>query len=423
MDKIKASWLNDESTATLMAALAQQGAVARFVGGAVRDSLLSRADGTDDERREIDIAIDVPPEEVIKLLEAAALKPIPIGLAHGTVGCVIDGQTFEITTLRLDVKTDGRHAEIAFTKEWQEDAKRRDFTINALYADPDGTIYDPLNGRADLEKGLVRFIGEPDKRIEEDYLRILRFFRFFATLATGEVDRSGLEACSEKKEGLKQLSAERVRDEFLKLIVAERAPEAVRLMAASGILPLVLPQASGVKKFEQMHRLMSNNFIARDPIRLLLAFYDSPAAIQQDARALKFSNAQLKRIEKALAPAPVAMKSYLSIREVRKLLYLLGVETFSDKTWLGWAQDENLSNVIGWRALLALAESWDKPTFPLTGQMVRAAGVAEGETIGKIMREVEEWWIDADFIDDEFSVIERLKAIVQATIYTRKENS
>ena len=412
----KESWLTAPATQKLMAALMKEGAVARFVGGCVRDSLLGQLD----ENREIDIAIDVSAQHVITLLEKAGLKPIPIGLAHGTVGCVIDGRHFEITTLRVDVKTDGRHAEVAFTKDWQEDAKRRDFTINALYADDKGTLYDPLNGRADLEKRLVRFIGDPHQRIEEDFLRILRFFRFFALIASGEVDRQGLEACSEKKAGLQQLSAERVRDELLRLLAAERAPEALRLMAAAGILSLVLPNAHGTKLFESMHQLTHSNFITPDPIRLLASFYDTHEEINADAKRLKLSNAQAERLEKIFAPDTIAMKSYLSIREVRKLLYLLGVETFSDKVWLNWAKDENRSNDVGWRALLALADSWEKPTFPLTGRMVKAAGVPEGEMIGRIMKEVEEWWIDTDFIDDEFSIIERLKAIVQATIYVRR---
>lgn len=414
----KTLWLQNESTKKVMDALTKQGAVARFVGGCVRDSLLDLYA----QAREIDIAIDCPPEETMSLLEAAGIKPLPIGLKHGTVACVVNKQDFEITTLRQDITTDGRHAEVAFTQDWIEDAKRRDFTVNALYADKDGTLYDPLDGQADLHQGRVRFIGDATTRIEEDYLRILRFFRFFATLAQGEIDKTGLAACSEMKEGLGRLSAERIQNEFLRLLVAPRAPEALRFMAAAGVLPIILPHASGWSLFEKMHGLMSMNFLPLDPVRLFAALYEKGEDARSDGIKLKLSNKVMERLERIFADDLIAMKSYLSIREVRKLLYRLGVETFCDKVWRGWAREENLSNAIGWRALLALADSWEKPPFPLTAQMVRTAGVSEGKIFGEIMREVEDWWIDADFIEDEFSLIERLKAVVQAKIYNRRAN-
>lgn len=412
----KTLWLQSEPTKKVMDALSQKGALPRFVGGCVRDSLLDPYA----QAREIDIAIDCPPEETMALLEAAGIKPIPIGLKHGTVACVVEKQDFEITTLRQDITTDGRHAEVAFTQDWIEDAKRRDFTINALYADKDGTLYDPLNGQADLHQGQVRFIGDATKRIEEDYLRILRFFRFFATLAQGDIDKTGLSACSAMKEGLGQLSAERIQNEFLRLLVAPRAPEALRLMAASGILSFILPHTSGCALIEKMHRLMSMNFLPLDPVRLFAALYEKGEDALADGKKIKLSNKVMERLAGIFAPDLIPVKSYLSIREVRKLLYRLDVETFSDKVWRGWARDENLSAAIGWRALLALADSWERPAFPLTGQMVRAAGVAEGKEFGEIIREVEDWWIDADFIEDEFSLIERLKAVVQAKIYMRR---
>lgn len=415
MDNLsKESWLNALPTKKLMTALNSSNVKARFVGGCVRDSLLGVS-----ENSEIDIAIDCSVDETIKLLEAAGIRPIPIGMAHGTIGCVIDRQGFEITTLRVDVKTDGRHAETVFTKNWQEDAKRRDFTINAIYADVSGEIYDPLNGRTDLENKIVRFIGEPSKRIEEDYLRILRFFRFFAKLAEGDIDKASLKASAQAKEGLKKLSAERIQAEMFKLLICPRAPEALQLMAATDILPIILPQITGTELFAKMHKLMSDNFIELDPLRLFSALYKDKKTALADAVKLKLSKAQLTRLEKIFAADIIAMKSYLSVREVRKLLYLRGVECFCDKVWLGWALDENASNMVGWRALLALAESWERPKFKLNGQMVKAAGVNDGEAIGRIIREVEEWWVDADFIDDEFSIIERLKAVVQATIYNR----
>ena len=409
------AWLKMRATQDVMRALAADGAQARFVGGVVRDSLLSSAD----DAEEIDIAINRKPQEVSALLEKAGIKPIPIGADHGTIACVIEKQRYEITSLRLDVATDGRHAEVAFTENWIADAKRRDFTINAIYANAAGEIYDPIDGRADLARMRIRFIGDASTRIREDYLRILRYFRFFARFG-GEADRAAIQCCAEEKAGLARLSAERMRGEMFKLLPASYAPDALRLMAAAGILPLILPRAAQIDFFARMHHLMKENFIEGEALRLFAALYGDFDAAAADGRRLKLAGGEIARVGKMLAQDEAALKSYLSIRETRKLLYRWGVEKFSDRVWRAWAADENARNAIGWRALLALAESWERPDFPLTGEMVKAAGVPEGEEVGRVMREVEEWWVDAEFIEDEFSIIERLKAVVQATIYQER---
>ncbi len=409
-------WLRSPETRKVAAALQADGARVRFVGGIVRDGLLGKLPG---EIAEIDMAINRKPDEVAVLLEAAGLKPHPIGADHGTMMAHLNGINYEITSLRVDVETDGRHAQVAFTQDWLEDAKRRDFTINAIYADMDGTIHDPLDGRADLAVGRVRFIGDAGQRIDEDYLRILRFFRFFAALEQGAADDAALRICGEKKSGLERLSVERIAAELLKLLPLPRGPEALRLMAAAGILPLILPQASRLDLAARLHELAMTAFIRPDPLLLLGALYSAAGAAEGDGERLKFSTAARARLRAMLTPPPIKIVSYLSMREVRRLLYRLGREVFCDHVWLAWAADDNPRNGIGWRALLAMAESWEKPQFPLTGEMVQAAGVAEGPEVGRVMREVEVWWVDADFIDDEFSIIERLKAIVQATIYTK----
>lgn len=405
----RAEWLNHADTRAVMEAL---GNSARFVGGAVRNELLG------EPVSDIDIATSETPQRATELLAAKGIKVVPTGIDHGTVTAVTPSRHFEITTLRVDVKTDGRHADVAFTGDWVEDAKRRDFTINALYADADGTVHDPLGtGREDLKAGRVRFIGEAEARIREDYLRILRFFRFHAWYGKGEPDSEGLKAVAALRDGLRQLSGERIRDELLKIAAADNAGPAFRQMAAVGILSIVLPEASRLDRFEKLVDIEANQLFTSTPLLRLASALDLDAnGVEALAGGLKLSNKDRERIEKMLTDK-TKIVAYLSIREVRKALYLMGVELFKDRVMLGWAEDRKGHNTFQWRAMLAMADSWVRPDFPLTGQMIMAAGVPEGPEIGRVRREVEEWWIDADFTDDEFSIIERLKAIVQATVY------
>lgn len=405
----RADWLNEADTRAVMAAL---GAGARFVGGAVRNTLMG------EPVSDIDIACVETPEKAKLLLEAKGIKVVLTGIEHGTITAVMPTRHYEITTLRVDVATDGRHADVAFTGDWLEDAKRRDFTVNALYADADGTLHDPLGmGVADLEARRVRFIGEADKRIAEDYLRILRFFRFHARYGKGEMDAAGLKACADAREGLKQLSGERVSAELLKILGADNAVPALRQMAAAGILPIVLPEASKLERFENLVEVEVNQLFTSDALLRLASLLDlDKAGVEALAARLRLSNKERARIT-AMLTDQTKIVAYLSIREVRKALYLIGVECFKDRVMLGWGADRKGHNTFQWRAMLAMADSWQKPVFPLTGQMIKTAGVPEGPEIGRVAREVEEWWIDADFTDDEFSIIERLKAVVQATVY------
>jgi poly(A) polymerase len=328
---------------------------------------------------------------------------------------VAGGKPFEITTLRRDVETDGRHAVVAFRGDWAEDAQRRDFTMNALYASADGEVFDAVGGIEDLKAQRVRFVGDPVTRIREDYLRILRLFRFHAWYGKGEIDSAALHASAAEKAGLAGLSAERVQKEILKLLEAEDPMPSLRAMAAVGILGDVLPGALNLPRLERLIAIDTDNFFPPDAVLRLAALLsaDGAGAI---ADRLKLSNAQRERIAD-LAQAKEKIVSYLSIKEVRKLLYLLGPQRFKDRVFLKWADDPKASNTMQWRALLALADSWQRPKFPLTGESVMAAGVPRGPLIGQILDEVEEWWIDSDFIDDEFSLAERLKAVVQATAY------
>ncbi len=408
-----APWLTSARTGRLFDALLKGGGEARFVGGCVRNALL----GT--PVADVDIATTILPDEVAARLQAAGIIVVPTGIAHGTVTAIVEKQPFEITTLRRDVTTDGRRATVAFTTDWREDAGRRDFTFNALYATRTGEIIDFTNGIADLEARKVRFIGEARQRIAEDYLRILRFFRFHAWYGKGEMDAEGLKAAAEGKDGIATLSGERIHDELLKLLAAPDPTPALRAMAASGILPEVLP---GALDFERLARLVEieEQHLFREGdalLRLAALIAGGPAERRLGVvRRMRFSNAENQRLAE-IDRSDVKIISYLSIREVRRALYRLTPAVFKDKAMLGWAADRKASNAPQWRALLALADSWQRPELPLSGHEIMAAGVPNGPDVGRIMAEVEEWWIDSDFTDDKFSVIERLKAVVQATVY------
>lgn len=402
-------WLRDPETQNVMSAL-NDDATARFVGGCVRNALMSLPVA------DVDIATSDEPAASTAKLEAAGFKVVPIGADHGTVMAVGAERSYEVTTLRVDVDTDGRHADVAFTQDWQRDAERRDFTMNALYADADGTVHDPLGGYDDLKAKRVRFIGDAEQRIKEDYLRILRFFRFHAAYGDGDLDGPGLQACADNREGLSQLSAERIHTELLKLLGADNAASVVRAMAAAGILTDVLPEAARLDRYERVLDIEVTQLFSSDPVLRLGALVDGAASAASAAARLKLSNADRDRLA-AMHTDETKIVCYLSMREVRRALYNMGLQLFKDRVMLGWAEDGKTTNAFQWRALLAMADSWERPELPLTGSMIMSAGVPEGPEIGRVRDEVEEWWIDSDFTEDEFSIIERLKAVVQATIY------
>jgi len=410
LEPSKNPWMTAPETRAVMYALAKDGGSARFVGGVVRNALLGQSVS------DIDIATPLTPDAVTKKLEAAKLKAVPTGVEHGTVTAVSNGRPYEVTTLRRDVSTDGRRAVVAFTKDWTEDAQRRDFTMNALYADANGDVFDSVGGVADLKAGKVRFVGDPTTRIREDYLRILRLFRFQAWYGKGEIDKAALQAAAAEKAGLKQLSGERIAKEMLKLLVADDPVPVLRSMAATGILSEILPGELNIARLERLCTLDASNFFQPDPILRLAALLPARvAAANELADRWKLSNADRERLAD-LCGATEKIVSYLSIKEVRKALYKLGIARFKDRVFLKWAEDPKETTYIQWRALLAMADAWERPRFPLDGGNVMAAGVPQGPLIGKILGEVEEWWIDSDFIEDEFSLAERLKAVVQATI-------
>jgi len=406
-------WMTRNPTRKVMTALAAAGGddCARFVGGCVRNAVLRRPVS------DIDIATTLTPDEVVAALKAAGLKAIPTGLAHGTITAVAEGQPFEITTLRRDVETDGRHAVVAFTTDWSEDAARRDFRLNALYANSEGRIFDPTGGGlADARAGAIVFVGDPSERIAEDSLRILRFFRFLAWYGRGEPDAAALAACHALRGQVTGLSAERVGKELLTLLAAEDPRLAVGLMARTGVLPLVLPGAGSLARFERLVAIETEMLFTEDALLRLAALLPDQAAGAATAERLRLSNAQRDRLVAALGTEP-RLVSWMSPRQARQTVYRLGAQAFCDRATLAWAASERPAATIQWRALLPMAQSWPIPSLPLDGEEVVASGVPRGPMVGEVLREVEAWWIDNDFISDKLSVVERLKAVVQGMVY------
>ena len=406
-----ASWLRAEPLVGLMNALDRDGEEARVVGGAVRNALLGEAVG------EIDIATTARPDEVVRRVKAAGFKAVPTGIEHGTVTVVIDRTPFEVTTLRQDVETDGRHAKVSFGRDWHADAGRRDFTINALSATLDGTVHDPVGGLADIEARRVRFIGDPATRIREDYLRILRFFRFHAAYGRGEPDVDGLAACIAARDGLGQLSRERVRSEFMKLLVAERAVPTVETMAASGLLMPLLGGVFYLRDFANMAAAEATVGLPADPVRRLGAL---GVFIAEDAERLwlrlRLTNAEHDRLTSISDGWRLVSTEE---KQARVLLYRLGERPFVDRVMLAWSRcREGLTDatlVRAWRDLVSLPARWTAPTFPIKAAHFFERGLVKGPALGAALRAAEAEWVAADFPADDA----HLSAIIDAAVRAR----
>lgn len=402
IDPAQHPWMTAPETAQLMAALPQ----ARFVGGAVRNALLGVPVA------DIDIAVPMLPQDVLALLRDRGIRVIETGIAHGTVTAVVNGHVFEVTSLRRDVETDGRRAVIAFTDDWAEDVMRRDFTMNALYATADGEIFDYATGVEDLQAGRVRFMGDAATRIAEDYLRVLRLFRFHAWYGRGDIDAVALRACAAARDKLKTLSAERVAKELLRLLEAATPAPVLRVMAATAILPELLPGALQLPRLERMTRIdLDNGFAPDGVLRLAALLPDTVQAARDCADALRLSNADRARLEQALGAPHLAPA--LSAKQARLLLYRLGTLCFQDKVRLGWAgMPRQDGEALRWRMMLRLAETWERPRFALTGRDVMAAGVKEGPDIGRVLARIEDWWASGDFTASEAELRAKLKSMV-----------
>ena len=391
---LNADWLEAASTQKVIAALeAARPGGSRFVGGCVRNSLMSRP--VDD----IDIATQLKPEETLAALEAANIKAIPTGIEHGTVTAVMDGEPFEITSLRRDVETDGRRAVVAFTEDWAEDAQRRDFRMNALYAAPNGEVFDPVGGGYDdALAGRVIFIGDADARLREDYLRILRFFRFNAWYGA-EIDVDGLAACARQKQGLEKIARERIWKELKKLLAAPTPRRAVQAMDEAGVLDEILPEHHGLDVLHDLELTEQLTGVQPDSILRLQALLPRSApAVQQTQAALRLSNEEASRLTTWAAdnlPEPVGMNG----RELRATLYWHGKQAVVDRAMLAGADI---------RDLLAAVRAWNPPDFPIGGEDALAIGL-KGKAIGAALSRVARVWVDSDFDLDREALLELLE--------------
>ena len=402
----EAEWLGDPALRAVLDALRQDGGEARIAGGAVRNALLGQP------VNDIDIATDQTPQDIIKLAKSAGLAVHPTGLDHGTVTVVAGPKgaraSFEVTTLRVDVETDGRRARVEFTDDWSADAHRRDFTFNALYCDEHGEIFDLVDGLEDLRCGRVRFVGSPAARIAEDHLRILRFFRFYAWYGQGAPDPASLAACVKARATLAKLSRERIRQEVLKLMIAPKAAQTLSLMQEHKVLASILPGRIDLPRFEQLSAIEPAQQLMPDPVRRLRALSADRTA--HDLRAaFVLSNDETKRLE-ALDQLPPLSPAFRHA-ERQTLLYWHGSQAVIDRLLLDWSASALPANDADHGALLAEAQAWQKPELPIGGKDLQAVGIAEGKELGRLLQALEDWWVAGGFTASKADLLARLAAI------------
>lgn len=383
LDPTQHSWLRDVGLRAIYAALNAAGAEARVVGGAVRNSVLGLPVA------DLDLAVNVPPEQAEAALAAAGIKTVRTGFEHGTITAVVAHRGYEITSLRRDVATDGRHAEVAYTDAWEEDAARRDFTMNALYVDAEGRIYDYHCGLDDLRAGLVRFIGDAGERIAEDYLRILRFFRFHAAYGSGAMDAAGLTACTAVAPLLGLLSRERVTQEFKKILLGVDPIPVLEIMRGHDVLPQIMPLDLQVERLAALLRLDGAvGYAAR-----LAALLPDDVLLEPVLRtALRLSAAELRAVMALCDP-----RNPVSPRDLPRALYHGGAEYCRERLLLQAAAGERVDLTVA----LAQIAVWRQPVFPLTGDDVQDFGVTPSPRLGEILRAVEEWWLVDGFMADK----------------------
>jgi len=383
----------------VLQAISDAGGKVRIVGGAVRNALLG------EQVQDIDMATTLTPEQVVAAASAAGLKTVATGIEHGTVTVISDGNGFEVTTLRRDIETDGRKATVAFTDDWAADAARRDFTLNALYCSADGEVFDPVGGLDDLNTRLIRFVGNPEARIQEDYLRILRFFRFISQYGRDDVDADGLAACTNLQSGLKQLSRERIGQETCKLLCGRRAGEVAVLMNAAGINRTLFGVDMDAELLASVNVRAGSLGLAPDYTTLLAAAL--PLSGDEQAAQLRLSNAQvraLNHVQSAVPPSP-----HLRDNERKVVLYQTGAETWKRAVLLAWAHGGEPADA-DWTRLYKLPDEWEIPVFPVTGSDVLASGLEPGPQVGEMLKTLEDWWVAGGFLASRKELLARLTA-------------
>lgn len=408
-----------EESRAVFAALEADGKEARFIGGCVRDAVFGLP------VKDIDIATPEPPDRVLELLEAAGIRAIPTGIDHGTITAVIGLYHFEVTTLRIDVESHGRRATVAFTDDWKADALRRDFTINTLSCNLNGDIYDPLTGMDDLGKRWVRFVGIARERIEEDILRLLRYFRFQATYGNHALDRDALAACRLLAPRLKELAAERVVGELFRILQAPNPADTLLLMRGERVLEHFLPEAENFGRLRMVGWLETTAIkvgsVTPDNIRRLASLLaDSPDGYAELAQRLRLSNHQAMRLA-VMTNGAYTLSPEMGRHDRLQALYHLHSDGFRDLTLLHWAQERSVglrtpsTRTDAWLSLVQEADAWIQPRFPLKGRDAIALGLQPGPGIGKAIGAVETWWREGDFSADRERCIRQLETVIEGT--------
>ena len=398
-------WMRSKNVTKLFEAFPKDSL--RFVGGCVRNSVLGVDVG------DVDLATTLDPEVVTTLLKSSGIKYAPTGIDHGTVTAVLNGLPYEITSLRKDVETDGRRAVVSYTQDWAEDAQRRDLTMNALYADYEGTIYDPTGqGLDDIKALKFRFVGEADSRIKEDYLRILRFFRFLAYYGgAAKVDASALKACRENKSGLKKLSAERVWTELKKTLSARDPSRALHIMLTNDILETILREASNVDGLMRLVKLEARENIKPDPLlRIMSMSAREPLQMALLCKRLKMSKKETARLRQ-WSDSSVSLDPHAENKEQLKAIYLAGKQVVIDRSRLRAAGEDDAILSTRWMSLADLAMGWTPPEFPLTGKDLKAAGVEAGPKMGKILEALKALWVRSGFTADREKLLMALNLL------------
>ena len=379
------------------------GAELRFVGGCVRDSLLGL--GVSD----IDIATDALPDRIMGILRDAGIKSVPTGIEHGTVTAVVEGRAFEITTYRRDINTDGRHAVVEFGTDWREDVKRRDFTINAMSITPDGDLHDPFDGEGDLVAGRVRFVGDAQRRVREDILRILRWFRFHAHYGKPPPDVDALGACRGFAFRIPDLSGERIRYELLRLLAADDPMPSIELMIETDVIDAVLGRGRQIQRLADLCVIERKMEMPPDPLLRLAALIGSPGMVVPLAERLRLSKAEQKRLLAVLGTEP-SLGLDTSEADRARIFYRLGIRIAKDRIRLAWAANPS---VTAWQDWLEAVQAFDVPAFPLSGRDVMAEGIFAGPAVGDALRQIEDWWIDARFTPDRVQCLAHLRKILR----------
>lgn len=405
----KALWLHDEGLQKLLHCLSENGEEARVVGGAVRNQLLGYP------VNDIDIATTCVPDEIIKRVSGNGFKAVPTGYEHGTITVVVKDHSYEVTALRADIEPDGRRAKVIFGRDWKTDAKRRDFTINAIYADANGKIYDDVNGLADIETETLRFIGTAEERIREDYLRILRFFRLYAWVGKGRPDAEAIKACARLKDGLLQLSAERVWSEVKKMLSAPDPTRALLWMRQAAILGIILPETEkwGIDAFRPLIETERVMRLPPDPLlRLFSIVPRDEVRLKKMAERLRFSKLEKTRLMDFARISPIKYNS--SDIEIKKLVYHHGKQAVLDELTLALSNarahalsnDNALVEASHYTRLRKLTEQYDIPVFPLTGKDLLPLGITEGPAIGHKLKALEKRWVESGFLLDRKALLD-----------------